>query len=54
KVDGYQLVIGKKIVGQIAELDSKFAVIKGEQVSGFYKNLDQAMGNIIEEYNLNR
>ncbi|HEO6950398.1 TPA: DUF2969 family protein, partial [Streptococcus agalactiae] len=30
KVDGYQLVIGKKIVGQIAELDSKFAVIKGE------------------------
>ncbi|MGR1343444.1 DUF2969 domain-containing protein, partial [Streptococcus agalactiae] len=22
--------------------------------SGFYKNLDQAMGNIIEEYNLNR
>ncbi|HFH7207626.1 TPA: DUF2969 domain-containing protein [Streptococcus agalactiae] len=54
KVDGYQLVIGKKIVGQIAELDSKFAVIKGEQVSGFYENLDQAMGNIIEEYNLNR
>lgn len=44
----------EKIVGQIAELDSKFAVIKGEQVSGFYKNLDQAMGNIIEEYNLNR
>ncbi|MCC9967602.1 DUF2969 domain-containing protein, partial [Streptococcus agalactiae] len=28
--------------------------IKGEQVSGFYKNLDQAMGNIIEEYNHNR
>ncbi|MGP4161214.1 hypothetical protein ACQP5N_05905 [Streptococcus agalactiae] len=23
-------------------------------MSGFYKNLDQAMGNIIEEYNLNR
>ena len=34
-VDGSQLVIGKRIVGNIAELDGKFAVIKNEQVASF-------------------
>lgn len=52
-VDGSQLVIGKRIVGNIAELDDKFAVIKNEQVSSFYKSLDQAIESIIENYNLN-
>lgn len=28
KIDGYQLQIGKRVVGEIAELDEKFAVIK--------------------------
>ena len=52
-VDGSQLVIGKRIVGNIAELDGKFAVIKNEQVANFYKSLDQAIESIIEDYNLN-
>ncbi|MGC4439790.1 DUF2969 domain-containing protein [Streptococcus suis] len=52
-VDGSQLVIGKRIVGNIAELDGKFAVIKNEQVASFYKSLDQAIESIIEDYNLN-
>lgn len=52
-VDGSQLVIGKRIVGNIAELDGKFAVIKNEQVASFYKSLDQAIKSIIEDYNLN-
>lgn len=52
-VDGSQLVIGKRIVGNIAELDGKFAVIKNEQVASFYKTLDQAIESIIEDYNLN-
>ncbi|MCS4487744.1 DUF2969 domain-containing protein [Streptococcus sciuri] len=52
-VDGSQLVIGKRIVGNIVELDGKYAVIKNEQVASFYKSLDQAIENVIEEYNLN-
>ncbi|HEK9328403.1 TPA: DUF2969 family protein, partial [Streptococcus equi subsp. equi] len=28
KIDGYQLQIGKRVVGEIAELDGKFAVLK--------------------------
>ncbi|MGV3354455.1 DUF2969 domain-containing protein [Streptococcus orisratti] len=53
KVDGYALVIGKKKVGEITELDGKFAVIKNTQVDTFFKTLDQAIENIIENYNLN-
>lgn len=52
-VDGYQLVIGKRLVGEIVELDGKFAVIKDAQVDSFFKTLDKAMENIIENYNLN-
>lgn len=53
QVDGYALVIGKKKVGEITELDGKFAVIKNTQVDTFFKTLDQAIENIIENYNLN-
>ena len=27
-VDGYNLTAGKKVIGEIAELDNKFAVVK--------------------------
>ncbi|WP_422804328.1 DUF2969 domain-containing protein [Streptococcus sp. FT1-55] len=53
QVNGYALVIGKKKVGEITELDGKFAVIKNTQVDTFFKTLDQAIENIIENYNLN-
>lgn len=53
KIDGYQLQIGKRVVGEIAELDEKFAVIKNDTVDSFFKTLEQAVENIIENYNLN-
>lgn len=52
-IDGYQLQIGKRVVGEIAELDEKFAVLKNDTVDSFFKNLEQAVENIIENYNLN-
>ena len=53
KIDGYQLQIGKRVVGEIAELDEKFAVLKDDSVNSFFKTLEQAIENIIENYNLN-
>ncbi|AKG28176.1 DUF2969 domain-containing protein [Streptococcus pyogenes] len=53
KIDGYQLQIGKRVVGEIAELDEKFAVLKNDGVDYFFKTLEQAVENIIENYNLN-
>ncbi|CCI62637.1 putative cytoplasmic protein [Streptococcus dysgalactiae subsp. equisimilis AC-2713] len=53
KIDGYQLQIGKRVVGEIAELDEKFAVIKNDTVDSFFKTLEQSVENIIENYNLN-
>ncbi|CAN2924151.1 DUF2969 domain-containing protein [Streptococcus dysgalactiae] len=52
-IDGYQLQIGKRVVGEIAELDEKFAVLKNDTVDSFFKTLEQAVENIIENYNLN-
>lgn len=48
KIDGYQLQIGKRVVGEIAELDEKFAVIKNDTVDSFFKTLEQSVENIIE------
>lgn len=50
---GYQLTIGKKLVGQVAEIEDKFAVVKNETVSSFFKTLDAAVQDVIETYNLN-
>lgn len=50
---GYELVLGKKIIGQIAEIEDKFAVIKSEEVLAFHKKLENAIENVIENYNLN-
>ncbi|EHJ56534.1 hypothetical protein HMPREF9318_00559 [Streptococcus urinalis FB127-CNA-2] len=52
-VEGYALINGKKIIGEIVELDNKFAVIKDTEVDSFHKTLEQAVETIIENYNLN-
>ena len=50
---GYRLTIGKKTIGEIAELsENHFAVIKNGNTESFYKELEKAVGNIIENYNL--
>ncbi|WP_172843177.1 MULTISPECIES: DUF2969 domain-containing protein [Streptococcus] len=53
KVDGYQLQAGKKIIGEIAELDNRFAIVEKETVTEFHKTLDSAVQVIIANYNLN-
>lgn len=51
--DGYLLSIGKKEIGQIAELgEEQFAVVNKGAVSTIFKKLEQAIGNVIENYNL--
>ena len=53
KYEGYRLSIGKKIIGEVAELsENQFAVLKNGNAESFYKNLEKAVGNIIENYNL--
>ena len=37
--DGYTLSIGKKIIGEIAEFDGQFAVVKNGNVESFYKGV---------------
>ncbi|ARS62530.1 DUF2969 domain-containing protein [Streptococcus mutans] len=53
KMVGYQLTIGNKLIGEIAEIDDKFAVIKNAAVVDFHKNLETAVEAIIQTYNLN-
>ena len=53
KLAGYQLTIGKRTVGQIVEVEGKFATVENEALKDSYKTLDQAMESIIENYNLN-
>lgn len=53
-VDGYNLTAGKKVIGEIAELDNKLAVVKNGEVEALFKTLEQAIESIIENYNLNR
>ena len=50
--DGYALTIGKKVIGEIAELDGQFAIIKNGTVDSFYKKLEKAVEILIENYNL--
>lgn len=52
-IEGVELVVGKKVIGQIVEIDGKFAVVDKENVAGFHKKMDQAVAAIIEAYNLN-
>lgn len=50
---GYQLTIGKKVIGEIAEIDEKYAAVKNGDVADFHKNLETAVEAVIEVYNLN-
>ena len=43
--DGYTLMIGKKLIGEIAELDNQFAIIKNGNVDSFTRIL-KSCGNI--------
>ena len=52
--DGYSLVIGKKVIGEIAELDGQYAIIKNGNADVFYKKLEKAVENLIETYNLGK
>ena len=52
KFEAYTLTIGKKIIGEIAELDNQFAIIKNGNVDSFYKKLEKAVEILIENYNL--
>lgn len=50
---GYTLVIGKKVIGEIAELaEHHFAVVKNGSTESLYKKLEKAVENVIENYNL--
>ncbi|MGT2925101.1 DUF2969 domain-containing protein [Streptococcus caviae] len=53
QLSGYQLTIGKKVIGQIAEIDEKYAAVKNGDVVDFHKNLEAAVEAVIEAYNLN-
>lgn len=52
--EGYVLTIGKKVIGEIAELDGQFAIIKNGNVDSFYKKLEKAVEILIENYNLSK
>ena len=52
--DGYSLAIGKKVIGEIAELDGQFAIIKNGIAESFYKKLERAVETLIETYNLSK
>ena len=49
--EGYTLTIGKKVIGEIAELDGQFAIIKNGNVDSFIK-IGKAVEILIENYNL--
>ncbi len=51
--EGFTLTIGKKVIGEIAELgENNFAVVKNGNAISFFKQVEKAIGNIIENYNL--
>lgn len=52
-VDGYRLNVGKKIIGEIVELEDKFAILKNGDIDTFFKTMEQAVQAIVENYNLN-
>lgn len=52
-VDGYRLNVGKKIIGEIVELEDKFAILKNGDIDTFFKTMEQAIQAIVENYNLN-
>ncbi|KXT76425.1 hypothetical protein STRDD10_00221 [Streptococcus sp. DD10] len=54
QIEGYQLTIGKKVIGEIAELDNQFAIIKNGNVDSLHKKVEAAVEILIENYNLTK
>ena len=52
--DGFTLSIGKKTIGEIADMAGQFAIIKNGNVDSLYKMLEKAVEILIENYNLNK
>ena len=52
--DGYTLSIGKKVIGEIAEFDGQFAIIKNGNVEVCIKSLKKQWKLLIETYNLGK
>lgn len=52
--DGFTLSIGKKTIGEIADMAGRFAIIKNGNVDSLYKKLEKAVEILIENYNLNK
>lgn len=52
--DGFTLSIGKKTIGEIADMTGQFAIIKNGNVDSLYKKLEKAVEILIENYNLNK
>ena len=52
--DGFTLSIGKKTIGEIADMAGQFAIIKNGNVDSLYKKLENAVEILIENYNLNK
>ncbi|MGT2756315.1 DUF2969 domain-containing protein [Streptococcus ovuberis] len=52
--EGYSLSMGKRDIGQIAEISAnQFAIVKNGTIEAFFKTLEKAVETIIENYNLN-
>ena len=49
--DGFTLSIGKKAIGEIADMAGHFAIIKNGNVDSLYKKLEKAVEILIENYN---
>lgn len=52
--EGFALSIGKKTIGEIADMAGQFAIVKNGTVDSLYKNLEKAVEILIETYNLNK
>ena len=52
--DGFTVSIGKKTIGEIADMAGQFAIIKNGNVDSLYKKLEKAVEILIENYNLNK
>ena len=52
--DGFTLSIGKKTIGEIADMAGQFAIIKNGNVDSLYKKLEKAVEILIENYKLNK
>lgn len=53
KIEGVELISGKKKIGEIVELENSFASVKNEGIDSLYKSLDEAVHALIQNFNLN-